>query len=271
MKRNFYVSIVVVLFSIFIFAAEGAADYYIAYWSFGHRVYEGDGELNRFGFALRDDVTGEYPMKDIVRSVELTDEDGTSVPLDNLRFWSEQTMFGGYDAENGQWWYGDFEFSSGHSAEVPSELIPGRYYLTVTDINDNTYTYWDDPYVFHGLVDLPIISSRWFWTYKDKFKNFVWKWKVPYHLDPTLETSVRAAILIYDKKDNNIGSLWTRVPIHLGCLIVPRDVMEKISAIGKRYTLQINLRTNDQNNRSYSKQRRTRLFKRWYDSNCRFN
>lgn len=119
-------------------------------------------------------------------------------------------------------------------------------------------------YVFPGIVDLPIISSDSFETHWDEFGNFIWEWEVPYHLDPTLETSVRAAIEIYDQEDNWVGDFTTKLPPHVGYLIVPSDVLSRISELGgKKYKKQIQLRTNDGYNRSYSKEKPTKLFKKW--------
>jgi len=236
-------------------------EYYIEYWHLSHRVYQDGRELNRLAFTMRNQVTGEYPKEDIVASVELYDPNGNSVPLNTLIFDTEKLMYGGYDGYSSQWWYDEeFGFSSFHVADVESKLFPGTYRLFVKDTDGYEYeSYYD----FNELVDLPIISSHSFRTHRDKFNNFIWEWKVPYYLDPTLETSVRAIILIYDKNNNFVGELYTRLPTHFGRLFVPRDILEKILAQGKQLKLQIQIRTNDQNNRTYSKDRRAKLFRKF--------
>lgn len=235
--------------------------YVIDYWHLSHRIYQDGRKLNRLSFSMRNNVTDEYLREDIVASVELYDPNGTIVPLDALTFYTENLMFGGYDVFISQWWYDEeFEFFSGNVAEVKAKLIPGQYRLIVKDTDGNEY---EDYYDFYEQVDMPIISSHSFRTHRDKFGNFIWEWKVPYYLDPTLDTSVRAIILIYDKYDNWVGELYTRCPTHFGRLFVPRDVLKKILAQGKRYKLQIHIRTHDQNNRSYSKERRAKFFRKF--------
>ena len=252
MKRNFYASLVLILFSIFIFAAEGSAAYYIQYWHLSHRVYEDGRELNRLSFALFDDATG-YPPEDIVASVELTYQDEHIVPLENLSFGSQMVMYGGYDEDIDHWYFFEnFGFESWYGADVTSDLLPGWYHLTVIDTDGNTY---EGYYDFYGLVDLPIISSSSFRTRRDEFGNFIWEWGVPYYLDPNLETGVRGIIRIYDRRNNLVAMLWTWLQPHLGRLFVPREVLEKIPSEGKRFKLQIALRTNDANNHSYSNER----------------
>ncbi len=249
MKRNFYATIVLILISIFIVATEGSAAYYIDFWSLSHRIYEDGQERNRLVFALRDTING-YPTEDIVKSVEVTDPNGNTVSIENLGFHSEVWMQGWYDKDIEYWFYWDeFEFISTYGADVESELISGSYHLTVTDIDDNEYVggYYD----FNGLVDLPITSSRSFRTRRDDFGNIIWKWEVPYYLDPNLDTHATAIILIYDWKNDLVGEIYTRLPTHLGSLFVPREVLEKIPAEGKRFKLQIQLRDSG-GNRSYS-------------------
>jgi hypothetical protein len=236
-------------------------EYYLEYWHLSHRVYQDGKKINRLAFSMRNTFTGEYPNEDIVASVELYDPNGNSVPLYNLVFGTEKLMSGGYDGSSSQWRYGEeFGFSSFHIADFEPKLLPGRYRLVVTDTDGYIY---ESSYGFNELVDLPIISSRSFRTRLDKFNNFIWEWKVPYDLDPALATSVRAIILIYDKNDNFVGELYTRLPTHFGRLFVPRDIVEKILEQGQRIKLQIQIRTNDQNNRSYSKDRRAKLFRKF--------
>lgn len=237
------------------------SEYSIEYWHLSHRVYQDGRELNRLAFTMRNHVTGEYPNEDIVASVELYDPNGISVSLNNLVFDTEKLMYGGYDGSSSQWWYDEeFGFSSFHIADVEPKLFPGTYRLVVQDTDGYRY---ESYHGFNELVDLPMISSHSFRTHRDKFNNFIWEWKVPYGLDPALETSVRAIILIYDKNDNFVGELYTRLPTHFGRLYVPRDIVEKILAQGQRIKLQIQIRTNDQNNRSYSKDRRAKLYRKF--------
>jgi len=117
-----------------------SAQYYIEYWHLSHRVYQDGRELNRLSFSLRDNITGNYPIEDIVASVELYDPHGTNVPLDDLNFFPEKLMYGGYDGYSSQWWYDEeFGFSSAHIADIGSKLIPGTYRLVVKDVDGQEY------------------------------------------------------------------------------------------------------------------------------------
>jgi hypothetical protein len=61
-----------------------------------------------------------------------------------------------------------------------------------------------------------------------------------------------AFISIYDGDGNYVGEAYIGVPTHLGRLFVPRDVGKKIAAEGASFSLNIQFRTNDNNNRRYS-------------------
>ena len=69
---------------------------------------------------------------------------------------------------------------------------------------------------------------------------------------------MRAIINIYRDGDY-VGVVYATVPTHLGRLFVPKDVLEKVEEEGDQFELIIQLRTNDNNNRTYSKSQKLKL------------
>ena len=88
--------------------------------------------------------------------------------------------------------------------------------------------------------------------------NLIWTWDVPYYLDPSLETQVTASIQAFE---NDVFKSWVyfTAPSHLGRLLIPADIIERLKQEGDEIKLSVFLRTNDNNNRSQSK--RVRLLK----------
>jgi len=142
-----------------------------------------------------------------------------------------------------------FSDLASYKGKILDPLIDGDYHLIATDKDGNQY---ESYYSFNGHVGLPIIPASSFKYRFDQDGNFIWEWSVPYYLDPSLETSVWAMIKIY-QGDDNIGSVGCKLPTHLGRLFVPYDVIDMVKAEGDLFELQIQLRTNDRNNKIYSK------------------
>ena len=129
--------------------------------------------------------------------------------------------------------------------------------IIVTDINGNRY---EGQYHFYGYESLPIIRSSSFKDKVDKSGNLIWTWKVPYDFYPPFDTNMRSVIKITNH-DGNISYFFPRVPTHLGRLFVPNYVVDKIKEEGDQYEMIIQLRTNDNNNRTYSKARKLKFHK----------
>jgi hypothetical protein len=64
----------------------------------------------------------------------------------------------------------------------------------------------------------------------------------------------RASIDIYNN-DQYAGYFSIILPVHLGFVFIPRDVVQKINQKGNRFELMISLETRDKNNRTYSTRR----------------
>jgi hypothetical protein len=62
----------------------------------------------------------------------------------------------------------------------------------------------------------------------------------------------RASVDIYN--DNEYAGYFSIIiPVHLGFVFIPRDVVQKIYQKGNRFEVMISLETRDKNNRTYSK------------------
>jgi hypothetical protein len=61
----------------------------------------------------------------------------------------------------------------------------------------------------------------------------------------------RAAIDIYkDKK--NVGYFSILLPVHMGYVFIPQDVVQLMNQKGNQFEMKISLETKDKNNRTYS-------------------
>lgn len=227
----------------------------IDYMWLQHRKYEDGREYNRLCFQLKDE-TGNWISEDIIESVELTDPNGNLVSISDGMFEQWEILYGRYDCGIGQWIYDDkFVPSSSYFYFIDEPLIEGNYHLTLFDRDGNIY---EGDYMFNGLANLPVIPRRSFRIRFDRFGNFIWEWAVPYYIDPGLETSVKAFIYIYNHEDMT-KFLHVSVPTHMGRIFVPSEIVEMIKAEGDRVELVIELRTNDNNNRTYSNPRKLPL------------
>lgn len=234
--------------------------YQIGYWSIQHRKYEDGREFNRLYFEINDE-DGNLVLEDIVSSVELIDPYNNTVTLDySPQHFIELIMGGRYDADSGQWAYGSsFSDAAGYYSAFPGIPLESNepYKLVVTDVNGTTF---ESYFKYDGLADLTIIPRSSIKYKVDRQRNLIASWLVPYSMDPTLDTSARAIVGIYQNK-TQVGALYVRVPTHMSRLYVPRDIVELMQAEGDQFDLTIQLRTNDNNNRTYSKPRRLNRLK----------
>ena len=235
----------------------------LAHFFVQHRVYEDGREFNILVVDIYDE-NWNIIIEDIVNNVELIGPDGQPVNMSNVEFSLCRIAFPKYDANTGQWEYkydqnGEiFSDWADYIATINEPLKQGLYRLKVIDTSFDQY---EAEYYFNGRKDLPIIRSRSLKYKFDKEDNLIWEWNVPYYLNPEWKTSVRAQINIY-RGDEFVGVLYPKVPTHLGRLFVPSDIFQKIKEEGDLFKLQIQLRTNDNNNRSYSKERKISKWKK---------
>lgn len=227
------------------------AAYRISWMYVQQRKYENENSFNRLSFGVRDDFDRPITDNSEVVNIELYDPNNNLITLNDLRFWSEDTINGSYDGNKSQLFYGDFVFDSGFSADISANLIPGTYRLEVT-LSDATVLQRN--YDFNQLVNLPFISSNSFGFFLDQSGNVFWEWDFPIeliYLSFNYETSARAIIEIYDNQQY-VGSVWLRLPSHMRGMIIPYDLIQKMKSKGDNYKSMIQLRTNDNNNRTYS-------------------
>ena len=94
-----------------------------------------------------------------------------------------------------------------------------------------------------------------FQTHLDHHGNLLWSWNIPLELGQMSlhhKMRARAAIDIHmDKKP--VGYFSIILPVHMGYVFIPRDVVESINKKGNQFEMKISLETRDKNNRTYSK------------------
>lgn len=224
---------------------EAPPQYQIAFMHVQNRKIENGNTFNRLGFAMRS-VNGEYPESNILTDVKLYDPSNNMVYLSNPGFQYYKTGYGRYDEEITEWLYPNLRDENYYSYEIQGNLVPGTYRLQVTDIYGVVH---ERPYYFNSTVDLPIISADTISWFTDEFRNFVLKWEAP--INPPANTSVRAIIKIFND-DTFIGDFGMAVPTAMGYLPLPRWVLGMLQGFGNRLEFMVQLRTEDNNNRTYS-------------------
>jgi hypothetical protein len=233
-----------------------SAAYTVQFFHIQHRIFEDGREFNRAGFGVFED--NNYITTDKVKSVELYHPDGSEVTLTGGGFGPYKVLKGEYKADKddpneGQWNFAsEFVTESYYSLNFDQPLQVGNYRLEVTlqgETSPNVLFKY-----FNGQESLPIISSDSFRGYADSSGNWIWTWDAPHDTafwTSGLATSVRAFVTIIDK-GQYVGELDIRQPTHLGIAIIPSNVVQKLEAEGDTFRVQLQLRTNDNNNRAYS-------------------
>lgn len=240
---------IVVLFIVAGFASNAYAGA-SGIWEYSfihHRVHENGEQFNRLYFAITDESGN--PAEYDLGSVKLYDPDGTELTISDLKFSSDSTLQGEYDADKGQWFYDDtFTTDPGYYANFQALLVDGSYLLNVVvdGQNFNKYIYYS------GIRELPIISSNSFQKKYDDNGNLHLKWKAPLYTESDNFTSTRAYIDIYKDSTNTNHFLYVTAPTHLDCLFVPKNIIDVINGIGNTFRFYIHIRINDNSNRAYS-------------------
>ncbi len=228
---------------------EDAVGPRISYVYVQHRLYEDGREFNRLYAEIRDE-NGEYPIEDTLSGMTLFAPDGTELTLSEIKFGTYNSINGRYDESTGQYNYDgtNFSFGSGHTAVIEAPLEQGIYHLAVTDNQANTFERY---HRFMGQVELPIVSSGTFRPSVDSNGNFTLTWDAPQNLDLTLDVSSRFIINVYDN-DIYTGELYVSMPVDLGYIFIPANIVQALEAAGDRFDIRVQIRTNDNNNRTYS-------------------
>jgi hypothetical protein len=244
-----------ILYGAITFAGHAAAAE-IAWLHVQHRQYGSGTSLNRLSFGLVDEEMNYVTDKAAVNRVQLTDPFGNPMELAPVEFGFVDEIYGNYDAKNSQWYFDPtWQYDSWFSVDIKAPLVAGSYILSVTTADGHTS---ERDYLFDRQVDLPIIESDSIDLRPDSDGNLIWTWRVPDqlgHLSLDHPMRTRASIDIYSD-DRYTGYFSVIIPVHLGFVFVPRDVVEKINQKGNRFEVMISLETRDKNNRTYSRIRK---------------
>ncbi len=230
----------------------------VDWWYIQHRKTEAGTAFNRlcFGLYYNDgiNITG-----DVVNNVDLYVSEVNPISLGEIIFWTdgENSFSGGYDCNSSQWYYGDWgeDNSYYYNVTFDGSLQPETYSMCVTLKDGQSLTLEKD---FEGLKELPVISSDSFYVREDGEGNIIWTWDVPDGISQEWETSVRAFVSMYDSTEWK-GALTIKVSAHMGHVFIPVDVVHKfegrVDELGcDAVKFQVQLRTNDNCNRTYSKE-----------------
>ncbi len=190
-----------------------------------------------------------------VSSVRLYDPNDQEATLSSLVFSSFSVMMAADDGGMTDWSSSaSFQSMSGFEADISDSLTPGAYRLEVV-YNDQTF---QRTFQFNGLESLPIVPSSSFRLTGEAGGAVTWSWEPPDALCPgssgriaSVQTSTRAIIDIY--KDALFqGELYVTVSTCQGALYLPSGFVQILNDMGDEFHLTIQLRTIDDNNRTYS-------------------
>jgi hypothetical protein len=242
---------------LFTHQAIAETQYQVTFMYVQHRVHEdtAKGQYNRLWFSLQDDA-GNYADADLLEDLVLIDPDGNIVPLTDGSFDPSSYLSGRYDATAGQWRYDSKIYHEpGYYFTVTQPLKNGIYYLETTY---NGFTS-EASFLFNGLVALPVVKKSSIKLPKqlDSAGNLILEWTPSNDLywltdkKPKLNTSERALIEIY-KDGNYVSYVYVTVPTHMGRLFIPKWFIDNMKSVGDVYKLMIQIRTQDNSNRTYS-------------------
>lgn len=245
--------ILILVCGILFFIAGNVSAVEIAWMQVQHRQYAGGRSFNRLGFGLIDARGSYLTSAQNIRAVKLYDPARKELKLSPLKFSSDEEIFGSYDSKNSQWYYHRrWQFESWFSADIAAVLQPGVYWLKVTTTDGKTA---ERTFGFNQLVALPFIDAGSFQLRPDPQGNLIWTWQIPIalgHLSLNHKLRARAAIDIYKGKEA-VGYFSVILPVHMGYVFIPQDVVAVINKKGGRFELKVSLETRDKNNRTYSK------------------
>lgn len=214
------------------------------------RTYESGERFNRLAFAFLDESGGYLGDPSQLGGVRLYGPSGTPVALSALSAESISILFATYSGGAPDWAGAGFTAMSIFSADVETPLQAGVYRLEVT-YRGGVY---QATYRFNGIVDLPVIPSSSFQFMSDPSGDVTWTWTVPAALCGSgggADTSVRAIVII-SREGGLVGYLYVTVPTCLGSLLIPLAMVNTLNRMGDSFQFIIQLRTKDNNNRTYS-------------------
>jgi hypothetical protein len=246
--RRILVSLLIFLFGL---SSIASASMTLDFWWVQRREYQNGTSQHRAAFAMKDQA-GNYILQDVLSHIELYDPEGIPIQPTNVAFdGTYKSVNVGYDSNNGRWYAGDtLEDISSYIINFVAPLKTGSYRLVVKDQSDIQYEAYAR---FNGLQDIPKISSETICAFKDGEGNLIWSWDGPADYFSNASTSIRTYAMAYDENDNYIGETYTKVPTHFGWAFAPANLLQQLEeAGGKTFKVGVQIRTNNNNNRTYS-------------------
>jgi len=245
--------LVLIIFTISFLTIGNVISAEIAWMHVQHREYGEGKSVNRLSFGIVDDEIQYLTSDSKIKNVMLFDPNGKSVKLSPAKFGAIFEIYGTYDFKNSQWLYNrSWQHDSWFSVDILTTLIPGLYRLNVTTADGKVA---ERAYPFNKRVVLPVVNSDSIQLQPDSDGNLIWTWQIPSELGSlsfTEKTRARASIDIY-RNDINVGYFSIILPVHMGFVFIPNNLVQQINQKGDRLELKILLETRDKNNRTYSK------------------
>lgn len=249
MKRKAWMIALVVMFAVGL-CVQVASAYTINYFSLQYRNHEGKGLFNRIAFDIKDD-SGKYITENKLESIELLDPDGSPVQPGTMTFdGAYREIDGVYDGNTGKWTFGAMFWYSGYYGEVPGDLLVGTYTLNIQFDGVPLSKTW----YYAGKVALPYVKSSTIKPRLDGAGNLLVTWTVDNRIlaaARAYDKSARVSFEVYDGEKFTMN-LYVRSPFHQGALVVPKAIVTRLKSLGDRFTVVIQLRTNNNCNRSHS-------------------
>lgn len=219
-----------------------------------YRHNEDGSEYNRLYFEIQDDAGDWISDGNVVTDVKLFDPNDAMVNIVEVGFGGLIDFIAGrFNLTSGQWEFDASYPISGFYYNFSEPLISGQYRLEVTTTEGQLP---DKLYTFNQQVDdFPFFSSRTFEIYHDTAGNVYWSWDLPKDAIATAETystSIRAFVDVYNG-ETETALLWPTVPTHMNSLFIPNTVVQELVSKGDKFKFIVSFRTNDNQNRSYSK------------------
>jgi hypothetical protein len=135
---------------------------------------------------------------------------------------------------------------------VLEPLIPGEYELELKTNDGQTHM---ATYTFMQKIELPYVKSRSFQIHPDAAGNLYFSWDIPKQLLQITQTttlSYRTYLMAYTD-DTFEALLYPNIPIHMNSVFIPSHIVQWIAGKGNKFVFLVQVRTNVNNNRSYSK------------------
>jgi hypothetical protein len=246
-------ALVLIIFAISLLTIGNAVAAEIAWMHVQHREYGEGKSVNRLSFGIVDDEIQYIAGDSNIGNVSLSDPRGKSVKLSPFRFGAVFELYGAYDSRNSQWLYNNgWQHDSWFSVDILTKLIPGLYRLKVTTTDGKVA---ERAFPFNKRVALPVVNSESIQLQPDSDGNLVWTWQIPVELGRlsyAQKTRARASIDIYKNKIN-VAYFSIILPVHMGFVFIPNNLVQQINQKGDHFVLKISLETRDKNNRTYSK------------------